>query len=519
MSLLDITFSKAARESQEITEGGRRMAQVAILPWEANRELNRPANYDTYINAYKSWVYVCASKNSNAVAQSSLKLYAGKKTKSTRLIVKSAPISRKWDRELAKRPNLAPWFRKSEEREEILEHPVLELLKQPNPFLNMFDLWDATQLWLELTGNAYWYVWKELGLPKEIWLLPPQYMTIVPSREKMVAGYVFQKSIDKIPFDAEEVIHFRFYSPTGSLYGMGPMQAAMPAYANDQVIRVFESTLMQNMGRPEAVLQTKEGISDKEFERFKQRWKQQYGGAKKVGQTLILEWGLEYKPITFSPKDMQYQVGRKSNREEIAAIFGVPMSKLTTEDVNRANANSGNWQYQNDTVEPRLRRTEQTLNSFLCPMYDENIFLAYDSTLPEDKGFELQERQAHLSSCVTVVNEEREKLGMDPVEWGDKPLVGQGIHKLGEEPPAAPGGGFPGEVGPETSPIKPPGQKPAAKPKPGEKPSGTKPSEVAPPVKPVGEAAPEVTPGKNKYAEDLISRVYTRVKEKLALEG
>ena len=82
MSLLDITFSKAAREDQQVTEGGLRMAQVAILPWESNRELNRLANYDTYINAYKSWVYVCASKNRNAVAQSSLKLYARKKTKS-----------------------------------------------------------------------------------------------------------------------------------------------------------------------------------------------------------------------------------------------------------------------------------------------------------------------------------------------------------------------------------------------------------------------------------------------------
>jgi HK97 family phage portal protein len=525
MSLLDIKFSKADRESTSPTEGQRRMAQALVLPWEVNRELNKPENYDRLIAAYKSWVYVCASKNSNAVAQSQLKLYAAKKP-GKKIIVKHADVPFLRDQEMGKRPALAPWYRKSEERKEILEHPSFELFKKPNPFMSMFDLWDATELWLELTGNSFWYVYTEKGMPKEIWPLPPQYMSIVPSRDKLVAGYVYQKGIEKIPFDAEEIIHFKFYSPTGSLYGMGPMQAAMPAYVSDQAIRIFESTLMQNMGRPEAVLQAKEGISDAEFERFKKRWRQQYGGAKKVGQTLILEWGLEYKPITFTPREMNYMAGRKSNREEIAAIFGVPMSKLTTEDVNRANASSGNWQYQNDTVEPRLRRIEETLNARLAPMYDDNIFYAYESTLPEDKEFELKERTQHLGSYVTVVNEERKKLGMPPVEWGDRPLAAAGIAplKTKEEMAAAEeqaraqaeamaaAARSPQEVEPAQKPgeEKPipgkPGQKPApGKPKPTEKPVETKP-------KP-GEVKPK------KDAEAFILKVYEKVKEKLAAQA
>ena len=59
-------------------------------------------------------------------------------------------------------------------------------------------------------------------------------------------------------------------------------------------IRMFESTLMKNMGRPEAVLQSTEPVNDTDFKRMKQRWNQNYGGNKKVGQfeeraTWILE--------------------------------------------------------------------------------------------------------------------------------------------------------------------------------------------------------------------------------------
>lgn len=425
-----------AQTAPIIQESLNRMSSVVISPWEQNRELYTAQNYQQLIEAYKSWVYVCASKNSNAVAAAPLRLYVGKQKKDTKILVKTKKLEKIVSDRLWKQGNLIPYHRKAVELEEVIEHPFLDMIKAVNPLINRFDLWDGTELWLELTGNAYWYVYKDnLGVPQEIWPLPPQFMQIVGSKEKIIAGYVYRKGTQKIPFESDEIVHFRFYNPTGSLYGTGPLSAVMDSYIDDKNIRTFESTLMQNMGRPEAVLQTTDPINDTDFKRIKARWKQNYGGTKKVGQTLILENGLKYTPITFTPREMNYVVGRKMNREEIAAAFGVPMSKLTTEDVNRSNASSGNWQYQNDTIEPRLRRIEETINEKLMPMYDENLFVAYDSTVPSDKAFELTERTAHLNSYVTTINEEREKIGLDKVEWGDIPLAPAGIGPLGSNQP------------------------------------------------------------------------------------
>src|SRR6188508_1309485 len=36
-------------------------------------------------------------------------------------------------------------------------HPLARLLANPNPWLTPWELWYLTVVYLELTGNAYWY--------------------------------------------------------------------------------------------------------------------------------------------------------------------------------------------------------------------------------------------------------------------------------------------------------------------------------------------------------------------------
>lgn len=473
----------------------KRMSNVIISPWERGRELYSPNDFNKLIAAYKSWVYICASKNSNTVAAAPLKLYVGKQSKSTKILVKTAKLDRKVEARIRKQGNLIPYHRKAVELEEVLDHPFLEMIKNVNPMINRFDLWDATQLWMELTGNAYWYVYKNnMGMPVELWPLPPQSMKIVASQDKIIAGYVYHIGSTKIPFASEEIIHFKFHSPAGGLYGTGPLAAVIDTYINDASIRTFESTLMQNMGRPEAVLSSKEPIAESDFKRIKDRWKQQYAGSKKAGQTILLENGLEYTPITLTPREMNYILGRKMNREEIAAAFGVPMSKLTVEAVNLANAYVGEHQYMQDTIEPRLRRIEETINANLMPMYDDNLFVAYDPVVPSDKEFELKERESNLGKYITTINEEREKMGLDDVEWGDIPLAGPGIAPLGENKPVAPAGPA-GQIPPEKKPpVSPEGNPPKVE-------------------KPPKEEVPE------KELETLVEKILARVKQKLENEN
>jgi hypothetical protein len=51
-------------------------------------------------------------------------------------------------------PWLAPHINKAAKPEEVLDHPLLTLLAQVNPVHNTFDLWELTQMYLEVRARG-----------------------------------------------------------------------------------------------------------------------------------------------------------------------------------------------------------------------------------------------------------------------------------------------------------------------------------------------------------------------------
>ena len=412
-----------------------------LQPWAYASEITNPNDFAGLTKEFRSWVYICATKNAASVAALPIKLYAYKTSGKQKYAVKTCKVSKETKKYLRKQPHLASIMTKAVDFEEVLEHPLLDLFKSVNPFMSRFQLWEQTELWQEMTGNAYWYLASagkssETTQPDQIWILPANQMKIVPDKDNFIKGYVYINGSEKIPYEPYEIIHFKFPSLESPYYGMSPCAAVAFAVGINNDINKFERTLMQNQARPEGVLTTEQGLDDDEFERLKQQWKDNYGGAGKVGKTVILERGLNYVPITFSPRDLQYMQGRKWNREEILAAYGVPMSKVTSENINLANAYVGERQYGMDTIQPRVIRMEEILNedSFIG-RYGTNMFVAFENPVPEDKEFTLRERESNLKCQLTSVNEERKKLGMEEAEWGNMPLVGGGIAPLNLTPP------------------------------------------------------------------------------------
>jgi hypothetical protein len=81
-----------------------------------------------------------------------------------------------------------------------------------------------------------------------------------------------------------------------------------------------------------------------------------------------------------------------------------------------------------------LNRLAEKMNERLVPLYGDNMFLAFDNVIPEDKEFLLKKQTEQLKTGYTVINEERQKDGQDPVEWGDRPLLPMNIVPLGTSP-------------------------------------------------------------------------------------
>lgn len=380
----------------------------------------QPTDFQAQVDSYTSWVYVCATRNAQSVASTPLRLYVSKPSNDVKMLFKTKQITQNKEKYLHSKSNLTKYISKAYEIEELTEHPFLDLMTQVNPFMNQFDLLELMQLYLELTGNAYLYIAKDgMGIPIELWLFPSQYMQIVPSKTDFISGYLYRNGTQQIPFTTEEIVHFKFSSPRNLYYGYSPLVAVSLSYQLNQSMQSYEKNLLDNQGVPSGIATITEPVSEDEFKRVQKLWNEQYKGFKNAGKTIFLSNGVKYDSLTIPPKDMSFVKGRNMTRDEILSAFGVPVSKVTTDNVNLANAQIGEQQYARDTILPRLRKIEQMLNQSLLSLYDDNIFVAFDNPVPDDKDFELREKTTYYTSGILTLNETRELLGYEEVPDGD----------------------------------------------------------------------------------------------------
>jgi len=422
----------------ELKRTGSKKANAALAPdWIAGARWLSGQDFHAMVKAYKSWIYVCANKNATTMSKQILNLYAAKPKTDSRVLAPHKAVSNRQSKYLmgvSQIKNLTS-VRRSKEIIEVTEHPFLELLDRANPFMSGSDILEMTTLFQELTGNAYWYIVKDevFNLPQQIWVLPSQFMRVIPSKEKIVAGYVYSQFAEEVPFDADEIVHFKYPNPNDFFYGVSPLMAVSDAYNTNENILRFTNALFTNMARPEGVLQTDQVLSEPDFEVLKKEWRAAYGGPDRARKTAVLQKGLKYSPITMTPQELDYVQGRGVVKEEICNAFGQSVA-LYSEKTNRANSEQAHLVFLRDTIQPRLRRIEETINGVLMPIYDQKIFVAFDNPVPEDRALRIKERESNLKSAYSSINEERQIEGRDAVAWGDVPIVQQNMIPLGAAP-------------------------------------------------------------------------------------
>jgi len=413
------------------------------------------------VRKYRSWVYAAAQINAFGVSAVPLRLYVkggtGRKLYRTAKPAKGRKAYLLGDAERTpSRSVLAKMHDFGADFEEVTEaHPVLDLLRKVNPAMNGFDLAATRTLWQELTGNAYLHVIPNtLGVPAELWPMPPQWVEIIPDPQKFIAGYLYgRETQNKVTLATDEVLHFKRPNPADLFYGLGKVEAAWGAVDLNDAFHEMDLAFAANHARPDYLATIKnEDASEDAIAEFERAVNERLRGPGKAGKFIALTGQVDLKPMAFPPKDLG---GRDEIVEEIAAIFGVPVSMLKANDPNLASASTGFAQWRESTILPLLRLDEETLNQKLLPMFglQDEAVLAYDDPVPSNRALDLQEHQGLISSGVLTINEVRELRGFDPLDIpeADVPIVGgmplgSGLDLGGDQTVA------PAQAAPETVP-------------------------------------------------------------------
>ncbi|MEX0320112.1 MAG: phage portal protein [Ruegeria sp.] len=264
-------------------------------------------------------------------------------------------------------------------------HPLLALMRRPNAVQGKAELLEALFGQLLLSGNAYVEaVQAEEGLPVELHVLRSDRMSVVPGADGWPVGYDYTVGAKKHRFDASAICHIKSFHPQDDHYGFSPMQAAAMAVDVHNSASRWSKSLLDNAARPSGALVWNGGdgqgvMAEDQFRRLSDEIEANYRGARNAGRPMVLEGGLDWKPMGFSPSDMEFQKTKEAAAREIALAFGVPPMLLGIQgDATYSNYQEANRAFYRLTVLPLVTRVAAALSDWLSGFIGEELVLKPD---------------------------------------------------------------------------------------------------------------------------------------------
>ncbi len=347
-------------------------------------------------------------------------------------------------KEIASASAGVPWllFRQLPDgtRQEVLRHPLLDLIARPNPLQGKFELIESLVCHLYLSGNTYIECVGPPGgasfsdsSPKELYVLRPDRMKVIPDPVHYVGGYEYTVSGRKLEFPRDRILHLKLFNPLDDWYGLSPVQVAALAIDKLNAGDKWNAALLQNAAVPSGALTCKQRLTDEQFDRLKTEMRRQIQGVSNAREPILLEQDLEWKELGISPKDMDWIEGLKMSALQVAQVFNVPPELVGLGPATYQNRKEARKALYTEVVLPFLSRLRDGLNNWLVPRFGENLLLDYDKdgieALSEDQ--EALWNRVNQSEILTV-NEKRRMVGFDDVPGGDVLLLNRDVNPSSE---------------------------------------------------------------------------------------
>lgn len=309
-------------------------------------------------------------------------------------------------------------------------HPVADLLARPNAAQGRAELLEAVYGYLLLSGDAYLEAVGDGTLPVELHALRPERMSIVQGTDGWPIGYDYTVAGKKHRFTvgdgASPICHIKSFHPQNDHYGFSPLEAAASAIDVHNAASNWSKALLDNAARPSGAIVYKGAdgqgsLSSDQYDRLLHEMETMHQGARNAGRPMLLEGGLDWKPMGFSPSDMEFQKTKEAAAREIAIAFGVPPMLLGIPgDATYANYQEANRAFYRLTVLPLATRVTSVIADWLSDFTGERIDLRPDLDQIPALATEREAAWRRVGDATFLTAaEKRALLGLPAIEVGD----------------------------------------------------------------------------------------------------
>jgi HK97 family phage portal protein len=308
------------------------------------------------------------------------------------------------------------------------QHPVQALLARPNAGQGRAEMFEALFGQLLLTGNGYLEAaLAEDAVPVELHVLRSDRMSVVPGADGWPVAYEYAVGGRKHRFAVTEgispICHIKSFHPQDDHYGMSALTAAAAAIDVHNAASRWSKALLDNAARPSGAIvyagtDGHSTLTADQYDRLLMEMETQHQGARNAGRPMLLEGGLDWKPMGFSPSDMEFQKTKEAAAREIAVAFGVPPMILGIPgDATYANYQEANRAFYRLTVLPLVSRVFEALSGWLSDVSGLDVVLRPDLDQVPALTAERDAQWRRVSEADFLTEaEKRSILGLQPRE-------------------------------------------------------------------------------------------------------
>ena len=317
--------------------------------------------------------------------------------------------------------------------QKVDHHPLLDLLNRPNPCQGRAVFFETAYAYLNIAGNSYLeVVMGGDGLPAELYALRPDRMKIIPGAGGWPKAFVYGVSGQEHAFPVDPVtgksavLHLKTFHPTDDYYGLSPLEAAAYSIDVHNAASSWNKALLDNSARPSGALvfEPKDGngaLSKEQFDRLKAEMEENFQGSRNARRPLLLEGGLKWQQMAFSPADMDFINAKHVSAREIAIAFGVPPMMMSIPGDNTySNYKEANRALWRSTLLPMMDKMTSSLNFWLAPYFGDDLRLDYDLDAIPALSHDRQALWQRIGQAdFLTLNEKRSAVGLGAISGGD----------------------------------------------------------------------------------------------------
>ena len=308
-------------------------------------------------------------------------------------------------------------------RKAATNHHLYSLLTvAPNSYMTAQEFWELLVLCLCLRGNFYAYKVKVLGKVTELLPINPESVTPKLSNEWGVVYEVTFPSGARDILTQDEIWHVRGMTIDG-LTGLNPIAYSRQAISLGLATEEHGARLFGNGAVTSGVLQTDQILSDDAFKRLKKQFEDEHQGLANSHKPMILEMGLNWKPVALNQQDSQFLETRKFQRDEICAIFRVPPHLVANlERATFSNIEHQSLSFVNYSLIPYLTRIESRITVGLLDQQDRGKYYAKFNAgglLRGDLKSRYESYGRGINWGILSPNDARELEDLNPYDGGD----------------------------------------------------------------------------------------------------